>query len=376
MKKDPVIFYLSKSIKNQNFDNDLKHLFSKADWNAEYLSVQDENIEKAVVFCRLNDVDELYSASLVNGVICVFEGDELGEEVLSFDKKYGDFIKGYLDMANVKILTPRLIKAIIQDRALSSSVTKTEDHLGKVLEQSLLELQRVKKLHEKVVPMRQEKIKGVTLYSKFAAGFSSGGEFFDVKKSDKEIVIMLTSTKSYVASSVILGHFEEFQKEGDASKEGIEDFLENLIDECRSLDLISREDYELLQLDIIRLDLRTYEYEGFHFGKGCYYSDGVKKIPSNTLPINENSFESSYFYGVLRRGQKLIYVSPGAFQNYSDKGQKDKIETVILEQFKNGAREILNEAFFQLKKDNEEDFLKYDASIIYLEVDPNAFIQV
>ena len=129
-------------------------------------------------------------------------------------------------------------------------------------------------------------------------------------------------------------------------------------------------------MDIIRLDLRTYEYEGFHFGKGCYYSDGVKKISSNTLPINENSFEQSYFHGVLRRGQKLIYVSPGAFQNYAEKGQKDKIETVILEQFKNGAREILNEAFFQLKKDNEEDFLKYDASIIYLEVDPNAFIQV
>ncbi len=370
------IFYLSQSIKNKSLDDELNKVFETHKWDAEYKSYHDEASKKGLVFCSQGEVENFYSASLATGVVVLYNSHDSGDNVEDLDQQYGEFIKGYLDETKIKIFAPRLIKSIIQDELLHSTVESTQEHLGRVLEQSLLELQRVKKLHEKVVPIRQEKVKSVTLYSKFAAGFSSGGEFFDLKKSDKEIVIMLTSTKSYVASSVILGHFEEFQKNGDSSKEGIEDFLEELIDECRSLDLISRDDYKLLQLDIIRLDLRTYEYEGFHFGKGCYYSDGVKKIASNTLPINENSFEESYFHGVLRRGQKLIYVSPGAFQNYEEKQQEDKIETVILEQFKNGAREILNEAFFQLKKDNEEDFLKYDASIIYLEVDPNAFIQV
>ncbi len=370
------IFYLSNKIKNNELDSELKHIFETHKWKATYGSYHTDASAKGIVFCLKNEVEELYRSSLATGVIVLYSSTDLDNDVEDLDDKYGEYIKGYLDETKIKTFAPRLIKSIIQDELLQSTVENTQEHLGKVLEQSLLELQRVKKLHEKVVPIRQEKIKSVTLYSKFAAGFSSGGEFFDLKKSDKEIVIMLTSTKSYVASSVVLGHFEEFQKNGDSSKAGIEDFLEELIDECRSLELISREDYKLLQLDIIRLDLRTYEYEGFHFGKGCYYSDGVKKIASNKLPINENSFEESYFHGVLRRGQKLIYVSPGAFQNYEEKQQEDKIETVILEQFKNGAREILNEAFFQLKKDNEEDFLKYDASIIYLEVDPNAFIQV
>lgn len=369
-------FYLSPNITNKEIDSILRGVFETHDWKADYGSFYDEAGTKGIIFCSKGEVEDLYRASLAIGVIVLYDAAESGDDVEELDESYGEFIKGYLDQAKIKTFAPRLIKSIIQDELLHSTVESTQAHLGKVLEQSLLELQRVKKLHEKVVPIRQEKIKGVTLFSKFAAGFSSGGEFFDLKKSEKEIVIMLTSTKSYVASSVILGHFEEFQKNGDSSKEGIEDFLEELIDECRSLDLISRDDYKLLQLDIIRLDLRTYEYEGFHFGKGCYYSDGVKKIPSNKLPINENSFEDSYFHGVLRRGQKLIYVSPGAFQNYEEKNQEDKIERVILEQFKNGAREILNEAFFQLKKDNEEDFLKYDASIIYFEVDPNAFIQV
>ncbi len=376
MANERTVFYLSATFPDKALDSELVSLFTDSDWDADYLSYFNDPTQKGIVFCSKDEVDELYRSSFASGVVILYGQNELGDEVDTLEKKYGSYIKGYIDDSKVKVFAPRLVKSIIQDRILNSTVEDTQNHLGKVLEQSLLELQRVKKLHEKVVPMRQEKIKSVTVYSKFAAGFSSGGEFFDIKKSEKELIVMLTSTKSYVASSVILGHFEEFQKNGNASKEGIEDFLENLIDECRSLDLIDRDDYELLQLDIIRVDLRTYEYEGFHFGKGCYYSDGVKKIPSNTLPINENSFEESYFHGVLRRGQKLIYVSPGAFQNYSEKGQEDKIETVILEQFKNGAREILNEAFFQLKKDNEEDFLKYDASIIYLEVDPNAFIQV
>ncbi len=376
MANERTVFYLSTTYPDKALDSELISLFTENDWDADYLSYFNDPTQKGIVFCLKEEVDELYRSSFASGVVVLYGKNELGDDVDSLEKKYGSYIKGYLDDSKVKVFAPRLVKSIIQDRILNSTVEDTQNHLGKVLEQSLLELQRVKKLHEKVVPMRQEKIKSVTVYSKFAAGFSSGGEFFDIKKSEKELIVMLTSTKSYVASSVILGHFEEFQKSGNASKEGIEDFLENLIDECRSLDLIDRDDYELLQLDIIRVDLRTYEYEGFHFGKGCYYSDGVKKIPSNTLPINENSFEESYFHGVLRRGQKLIYVSPGAFQNYSEKGQEGKIETVILEQFKNGAREILNEAFFQLKKDNEEDFLKYDASIIYLEVDPNAFIQV
>jgi len=249
-------------------------------------------------------------------------------------------------------------------------------HLGKVLEQSLLELQRVKKLHEKVVPLRQEQIKGISLYSKFAAGFSSGGEFFDIKKTNNEVAIIVTCAQSYVASSIVLGHFENFQKKGDLSKEGFEYFLEELIDECRELELIERDNYELLQLDLIRLNLKTFEFEGFHFGNGRYFSNGKRILGENNLALNENSFEKAYYQGVLERGEKLVFASPGTLQNFKSNDEVELVDKLILEQFDNGARELLNEVFFQLKKNNEEDFLKYDASVIYLEVDSNAFIQV
>lgn len=383
MANKSFTLWVSSHIKKERILNSLDRLESKLDKNEYSYEVEfslDISSVKGGGILIMSIADALEcSKSIKNlsdkNIIVLYDQDSSAESMEIIEEAMDKYILGFIESERFGFLGVNLILSYIQKRE-EGIAEQTGEHLGKVLEQSLLELQRVKKLHEKVVPIRQEKVKGVSIYSKFAAGFSSGGEFFDIKKGDNELIILLTSAKSYVASSVILGHFEEFQKKGDTSREGIEDFLEELIDECRTLDLIDREDHTLLQLDVIRLDLRTYEYEGFHFGKGRYYSDGILKISSNDLSLNENSFEQSYFKGTLRRGQKLIYLSPGTLQNFEFRKQEDKINKVILEQFSNGAREILNEAFFQLKKDNEEDFLKYDASIIYVEVDPNAFIQV
>lgn len=313
------------------------------------------------------------------GAIITFDG-EISEKQIEFCRSiFNKSLLGFIDTSKPALLHVPWFKRIVfesQVLGTGAEVGAAQIHLGKILEQSLIELQRVKKLHENVVPLRHEKIKGINLYSKFAAGFSSGGEFFDIKKDDQQIIIIVTHSKSYVASSIALNHFEDFQKVKNANKELIEDFLENLIDECRDLDLIDRDTPETLQLDILRLDLRTFEYEGFHFGHGSYFSNGRKLSNENQRALNENFFEEAHYSGQLERGEKLIYASPGVLQNFDSRGEKGLLNKIILEQFDNGPREVLNEIFFQLKKNNEEDFLKFDASVIYLEVDANAFIQV
>jgi hypothetical protein len=327
-------------------------------------------------------VDELLGESEIytpRGVVVAFSGELEESKIETIQKIYGKGLLGFVDVAMPSALhTPFFKRVLLECKILGTGGGPGEGqaHLGKVLEQSLLELQRVKKLHEKVVPLRQEQIKGISLYSKFAAGFSSGGEFFDIKKTNDEVAIIVTCAQSYVASSIVLGHFENFQKRGDLSKAGFEYFLEELIDECRELELIERDNYELLQLDLIRLNLKTFKFEGFHFGNGRYFSNGKRILSENSLPLNENSFEKAYYEGLLERGEKLVFASPGTLQNFQDNNEPDLVDKLILEQFDNGARELLNEVFFQLKKNNEEDFLKYDASVIYLEVDANAFIQV
>lgn len=318
------------------------------------------------------------SFSSPRGIIVSFNGKIDEKNADKVKKIFSKKLLGFLDVSQPGMIhVPLFRRLIFENKVLGNGDGEDgQAHLGKILEQSLIELQRVKKLHEKVVPLRHEKIKNINLYSKFAAGYSSGGEFFDIKKDEKQVIVLVTHAQSYVASSIVLSHFEQFQKLKDINREKIEDFLENLIDECRELDLIDRYTPEALQLDIIRLDLRTFEFEGYHFGNGAYFSNGVKLSNENKRALNENFFEEAHYEGILERGQKLIYASPGVIQNFNSKNENGLLEKVVEQQYSNGPREILSEIFFQLKKNTDEDFLKFDSSVIYLEVDAHAFIQV
>lgn len=333
----------------------------------------------AILIASITEVLGVENLSAPRGVIVTFSGTIKEGDIEKAKTIYSKRLLGFLDISQPPLLhNPFFKRLIFENKVLGTGVEEGEGqaHLGKILEQSLIELQRVKKLHEKVVPLRQEKIRNINLFSKFAAGYSSGGEFFDIKKDDKQIIILVTHAQSYVASSIVLSHFEQFQKVRDANKEKLEEFLEDLIDECRELDLIDRDTPEALQLDLLRLDLRTYEYEGYHFGNGAYFSNGVKLSNENNRALNENFFEEAHYKGILERGQKLIYASPGVLQNFKNKNEEGMLTKVVEQQYKNGPREILNEIFFQLKKDSDEDFLKFDSSVIYLEVDSHAFFQV
>lgn len=340
-------------------------------------SLNDEH--ESILIISLYEVLGDTSFSSPRGVIITFDGEVTEKQIESCRTIFSKNLLGFIDISKPSLLHAPWFKRIVLESKIlgtGAEVGAGQVHLGKILEQSLLELQRVKKIHEKVVPLRHEKIKGVHLYSKFAAGYASGGEFFDIKKDDHQVVIIVTHAKSYVASSIVLNHFEQFQKIKKVTREVIEDFLEELIDECRELELIDRDSPETLQLDMLKLDLRTFEYEGYHFGHGAYFSNGTKLSNENERALNENFFEEAHYEGKLDRGEKLIYASPGTLLNFELKGEKDLLSKIVREQTPNGPREVLNEIFFQLKKKNEEDFLKFDASVIYLEVDSNAFVQV
>ena len=51
-----------------------------------------------------------------------------------------------------------------------------------IMEKAMAQLQRVKNLHGRIIPLRQEKLKRVKILSKYYVGKSPGGEFFDIIK--------------------------------------------------------------------------------------------------------------------------------------------------------------------------------------------------
>lgn len=250
------------------------------------------------------------------------------------------------------------------------------ENLNKMIEFSQVELQRVKKLHEMVVPMKNDNFKGVKILSKFAAGEGAGGEFFDIVRGEHELLLLLTNTTSYVASSVILSHFEKLRAFSHFERSKISNFVSNLSEELKDLELVDFENSDALQLLVVKIDLSKMSFEGLQFGKTELISSKGHTLESNNFPVNKGFIEQAEFKFDLERGERFVISSPGVRMNCGGLMDDKKYEDFVKEKLPLGARELLNELYFQLKKKRESDFLKYDASVIYIEVDKNVIVEV
>jgi hypothetical protein len=262
-------------------------------------------------------------------------------------------------------------------RSLSMSAGANWRHLGEDLGHfvgyTLAELQRIKKLHEQIVPMRSEDIKGLKVLSKFAAGESAGGEFFDIIRGDQEFILLLTSSRSYVISSMILSHFESLRDKKHFRKDDLLEFLSSLSNEILSNGNFGEKDLELF---LGRVDLKKMKMEGYHFGQTALVSSSSSHIFGNNLPISQPFFEQAFFNLKLNRGEKIVLLSPGVRLNCNDILAGQDLFSFTKGLFERGPKSLVNEIFYQLKKDVKGDFLVHDASSIYLEVDSNVILQV
>jgi hypothetical protein len=262
------------------------------------------------------------------------------------------------------------------DSASKQDLVEVGEKLNDIIQFSLEELQRVKRLHEKVVPMKNDNFKGVQILSKFAAGEGAGGEFFDIVKGEQEVLLLLTNTSSYVASSIILSHFEKLRAYQSFGIERIKKFVVELSSELKNLELLDTKNSDSLQILVAKIDLKKMKIEGFQFGKTELVSSKGHFLSSNEVPLVKEFLESAEFGFDLERGERIVISSPGVRKNCGGFMDNKKYEDFVKERLPLGPRELLNEVYFQLKKKRESDFLQYDASVIYLEVDKNVIIEV
>ena len=188
---------------------------------------------------------------------------------------------------------------------------EVSQQMNRIVGRSLAELQRLKRLHERIVPMRKENYKGLNIVSKFGAGESSGGEFFDIVKGDKEFLVLVTSSSSYVVSSMVLTHFEYFREiKTSFSNQEMEKFLTNLSIEIRERGF-DEYDERVVEIFLMRIDLNSFQIEGHQFGEFELKSIKETVVIPNELPLDDMFFEKSHFTSRLDRGEKLLILSPG-----------------------------------------------------------------
>ncbi|MEX0799300.1 MAG: hypothetical protein WEB87_00265 [Bacteriovoracaceae bacterium] len=260
---------------------------------------------------------------------------------------------------------------------MKSQLLSMNRELAQVMGTVETELLRVKKAYENNTPRRFQDLKGVKVLSKYAAGESVGGEFFDIFKSQGKLFFLMSETSSYLASSSILQLFTDFKMEGKVSKESEERLLEEIKKEAMQINSVKKK--KPLKVNMLTgiMDLASFEVKGHVFGNFLALgSDSKENFGGNSLDfLKEEDLGKGRFERRLERGERLLLLSPGFVKSWEEVSPDFIIETLV-----NNKRikllDILDEIFFQLKKDAQTGFLPHDASAIMLEVQKNVMLQV
>ena len=124
------------------------------------------------------------------------------------------------------------------------------------------------------------------------------------------------------------------------------------------------------------IDLASYTIQGHMFGDFKV----ISSEPNNTFTgkgknLLTSDVDQGVFSNELTRGERTFLCSPGFVKNWEKLSPDFMIEELMMDR-KIKPLDILDEVFFQLKKDSTSGFLPYDASAIMLEVQKNVMVQM
>ncbi len=235
-------------------------------------------------------------------------------------------------------------------------------------------LKSIQKISKKIIPLRKEKIKSITVSSKYIAGLNSGGEFLDLKQGENQLIIFLSSTNSYGLSTFFLTLYEDLKRLSFVDHESLNNIIKS--SENNLNELLEKPDLKA-NVGIFVIDLVTYKIWGVNFGPLILKSNMNGIIKGNNYQLSSENFSNSEISMQLKRGERILIVSPGYLKCAKDVFREEDLLPFIESLENKDNSETLSELFFQVKKNNlSSDFLKYDSSILCLEVDTNAIMQV
>lgn len=285
---------------------------------------------------------------------------------------------GWIDLESPIELSDPLFRSIdtkLKERARMVRLAQLGEELGDLTEQMDKEISRVKKIHEKLIPVRNEELKGVKIFSKYAAGETSGGEFFDFYQDGNSVFFILSASTSYLMSSTIISRLE-LLKSVPLSNHSIKEMIGGILEDTETLGVSDRGGRNALDLLTIKIDLISMSVEGYRFGGGDIVATGdVPKLPS-AQELSMAFIDEAYFNFGMQHSDKLVFLSSGIRHNTGGRIGESSTADFIKRELAGPPKELLNELFFQLKKDRDSDFLKHDASAIYIEVNRNGIFKV
>lgn len=286
----------------------------------------------------------------------------------------------------IDIITPNTTKKLIENKVnllselikerqvLKSQLITINSELTETMGNVEVELLKIKKIYEKKAPKRFNDLKGIQVHSKYSAGENIGGEFFDIFVEGNYAFVVMSSTSSYLASSMILKLFADFKADGTIGKQEVLNFIEDTKSNIIELNTTKKKKIEIHLFTGI-VDFNKHSIEGNIFGDFKILSSQVKQNHRESIPLTSGDLLNSAFVKNFQREERILLCSPGFLKNWKKLNPEFMMEELMMDK-KIKPIDVLDEAFFQLKKDSTGPFLSYDASAIFMEVKKNAMVEV
>jgi len=244
-----------------------------------------------------------------------------------------------------------------EQKHLQKHMAKFSSELEQLMQTTEKEVAKAKKIHDVLVPRRNEEIKGVHFSSKYVTGDGGGGEFFDLHHVGNKVYQILLSSQSYLISSSLLGVLNLHKQK---SFNPI-DFLNAAEEEISKINQSKRKkamtDLLVLELDLSQLILKTY-------GKGK--AEFSSQVRGQLIPQNSGL--------TLNRGEKIVVFSAGFIFNWNERQDKTDLHTFIKSHQHLSFSDLQTELFYQLRKD--VGVLLKDATVMMMEVKRHGMHQI
>lgn len=346
-------------------DGYLKKLLQQVQLAPKFISWEDSKVSAHSPLLLVVDEDhldalvEICEARDLKLIVALNSKREF--KLVSRLKDQFDKIFGFVDLSqeveyNVPILNNYLN---MNFSAHAVKIDQLAADLDKVYEFTRSELVKIKDLHDRLVKVRVDKLKGVTVTSKFMAGEKSGGEFFDMIQTDHNFLFIQAGSNSYILSSLILAEIEVLKLSTPTTsvKEQSEHFE-------KMMNHHAQENNAELNYCIINVDLKTLQADCVFKGNGYLYYQNELIDFSKAVKIK------------LKPAEKFYLLSSGALKNLAELNPKLSVKDFYKNNADKDTRDLINEFFFEVSRNKPGNFLIYDALMSVIEIDQKTLYQI
>lgn len=265
------------------------------------------------------------------------------------------------------LLPPLRVVSHLASAFDQSDYKKIEGILDEMVSSGLNELLKIKSLHKKIVPIKKERFRGGIVYSKYAAGETSGGDFFDLKRIDGRLMFFLYSSRSYLNTLEVINRYQDLSTVSEID-------LEKLSSCLWEIKFPNADENQALTAGVF--DWTDLCLKGHMFGGMAIFSSVKNFVFGKDVPIEKSFSDQSLVSLKLERGEVLLVLSAGAKKLIDELFNDVSFRQFFKDNYAKGAREFLDELFIKFKGLSSGEFLKYDSTVFLIEVNENAIVQI